>query len=148
MTGELNTLELKCGITLELQAVNDMLLLDLMEGIRADTDGKYTIQGMSVKDLNRMMRYFCGWGVKNDVPADMADDVSIFGAGKHIQRAAWVRMIATTPELTQLFGQVMALTQIKAKRAQQPTPTPEQTELERLRAENAELKAQDGERKH
>jgi len=144
---ELDTLTLECGITLELQAVNDMLLLDLMEGIRADADGKYTIQGMSVKDLNRMMRYFCGWGVKNDVPADMVDDVSIFAAGKHVQRAAWVRMIATTPELTQLFGQVMALTQVKAKRVQQPAPAPETTELDELRAKVAQLeneKAEDG----
>lgn len=134
MTDELNTLELECGIVLELQAVNDMLLLDLMESIKPDRDGKFTVQGMPVRDLNRMMRFLCGWGVKNDVPHDKLNEVAIFGSGIHLQRSVWVRMVATLPELTQIFAQVMALTQIKSRPIAQPAPVSSEREQAKLTA--------------
>lgn len=138
---KIDQIELQCGVTLELQPVKSMLLLDLLEGMKPGADGQFDIKSLSIRDLNRLMKYFCGWGVKNDVPRDQVDSVSIFGDGEHVQRAAWVRMIATETELAQVFAQVMALTQRKM------TPQNSETqaqELERLRAENEQLKAQDG----
>jgi len=144
----MNTKELECGVVLELQAVRPMLLLDLLEGMKKGRDGKYSassLTGLSIQSLNRLMRFLCGWGVTNEVPEDQLDSVSIFGDGEHLQRSAWVRMIATENELTDVFAQVMALTQIKMQQPAQPTP--EQTELEALREKVAELenkKVEDG----
>lgn len=127
----MNTLELGCGVTLDLCPVKSMILLDFVE---AGPDK------MTQTQFNKMIKYIAGWGVTNDVPPDVQEELSFFGNGEHLQRAAWVRMIATEAEIAQLMAQVMALTKIKIEQ-----PTPEQTELERLRAENEQLKAeQDG----
>lgn len=137
---ELGTFELECGVVLELQGINEMLFLDLIEGIRPDKSGQYgvgSIQKMPIRNLNRMMRVICGWGIKNDPPPDEADDYAMFGDGKRLQRSAWVRDIATTGELSEVLARVMALTKGVGSNGQK---SPEQLELERLRAENRQLK--------
>ena len=125
----MNTLELECGVTLELQPVKSMILLDFVE------DGP---DKMTQSKFNRMIKYIAGWGVTNDVPSDMQEELSFFGAGEHLQRAAWIRIVATETEIAQLMAQVMALTQVKVGQ-----PTPEQIELEALRTKVQELE-QDG----
>ena len=126
----MNTLELECGTTLELCSVKSTILLDFVE------DGP---DKMTQAKFNQMIKYIAGWGVENGVPPDMQDDLAFFGAGEHVQRAAWVRLITTETEIAQLMAQVMALTKIKAGQ-----PTPEQAELETLRAKVQELETKDG----
>lgn len=123
-----DTLELECGVTLELQSVNGMVLLDFVE------DGP---QNMTQAKFNRMIKYLAGWGVKNDVPEDKREELEFFGKGEHLQRAAWVRLITTENEIAQLMAQVMSLTHVRIRQ-----PTPEQTELEQLRAKVKELEAE------
>ena len=55
----MNQLKLECGITLELQPVQSMLLLDLLESMKMGKDGKMDIKSMSIRDLNRLMKYLC-----------------------------------------------------------------------------------------
>jgi hypothetical protein len=131
-----STIELECGVTLELQSVRPMLLLDLLEGVKTNGDGQVDISSLSIRSLNGIMRYFCGWGVKNEIPQDQLSAVSIFGTGEHVQRSAWVRLVATEAELGEIFARVMALTNLRMNQ-----PSAEQTELEKLRAENEQLKA-------
>lgn len=126
----MDTLELKCGIVLELQPVKSMILLDFVE------DGP---ESMTQSKFNKMIKYIAGWGVTNDVPPEMADELAFFGTGEHIQRGAWVRMIATETEIAQLMAQVMALTKVQTVQ-----PTSEQTELAELRAKVVALEEEDG----
>lgn len=126
----MDTLELGCDVVLELQPVKSMILLDFVE------DGP---DSMTQSKFNKMIKYIAGWGVTNDVPSEMGDELAFFGAGEHIQRAAWVRMIATETEIAQLMAQVMALTKVQTAQ-----PTPEQDELAELRAKVATLEGEDG----
>ncbi len=139
---ELETLELECGVTLELQGINEMLFLDLIEEIKPGKNGQYgvdSVKKMPIRNLNRMMRVICGWGVKSDVPPGDADDYAMFGDGKRLQRSAWVRDIATTKELSEILARVMVLTKGASSSGQK---SPEQLELEQLRAENEQLEAE------
>ena len=106
----MDTLELACGVTLHLQPVNAMVLLDFVES---------GPDNVTQKQFNRMIKYIAGWGVTDDPPDDMEEELLLFGAGEHLQRAAWVRLIATATEIAELMARVMALTQI---RMQPPLP--------------------------
>jgi len=97
-----------------------MILLDFVEG---------GPDSMTQAKFNKMIKYIAGWGVVTDVPLEMQEELSFFGAGEHIQRAAWVRMVATETEIAQLMAQVMALTHVSVNQ-----PTPEEVELAELRA--------------
>lgn len=139
---ELEIFELECGIVLELQGINEMLFLDLIEGIKPDKNGQYSVDSVKkipIRNLNRMMRVICGWGIINDVPPDEADDYAMFGDGKRLQRSAWARDIATTEELSEVLARVMALTKGASSNSEK---SPEQLEIERLQAENKRLKGQ------
>jgi len=144
---ELETLELECGVTLELCGINKILFLDLIDEMRPGKNGEYgtdSLKKIPIRKLNRMMRVICGWGIKNDPPADEADDYAIFGDGKRTQRSAWVRDISTTKELSEILGRVMVLTKGVSSNGEK---SPEQLEIDKLKAENEQLKAQkeDGE---
>ncbi len=155
MNDEMKTLELECGVTLELKSVNRMMLSDFFGGITS-TNGKVSPKSVGVKSFNKLMRYICGWGVTNEMPAEEIPDYEMWG-GVRQQRSAWVREIATEPELSQLMAQIMILTIPEARKAseakkqqaaqQEPQTVDARDELEKLRARVAELeseKAEDG----
>lgn len=139
---ELKTLELECGVTLELQPVKSTIVLELIgdlggfDNLSNMTADSFSDQAQAVTGFVRLLNYFAGWGVKNDPPQDVADDFAALGGGKRIVRSRWVRDIATEDEVSQLFAQVMALT--FAEQKQQPPDD----ETEQLKARIAELEAQ------
>lgn len=117
----MNTLELECGVELGLQPVKSMILLDFVDGGPSK---------MTQAQFNKMIKYIAGWGVVTDPPEEESAELAFMGEGKHLQRSAWVRMIATDAEIAQLMAQVMALTKINTEQQQ----TPEQAEIDELRA--------------
>ena len=137
---ELNKLDLKCGVTLELQAVKQYIALDLLSGI----GGLGNLSNVAAKSFSpemlpgfmKLLNYLIGWGVRNDVPEGAKSDFASFGGGERITRSMWVKDIATEDEISQLFAQILALTLPQTKEVEQDDET------ERLRNRIAELEAQ------
>lgn len=139
---ELEKLELECGVTLSLQPVKQTIALefisrmggfsDLMRGGASGLTSKPETMDSFVKLLN----YFAGWGVANDVPQDARDEFGMLASGERSIRSLWVRDVMTTDEVSQFFAQVMALT--FSENGREP-----QSEAE-LKAKVAELEAKLG----
>jgi len=143
---ELEKLKLECGVTLELKPVKQTIALEFISklgGLDAlmQGDASSLATGASPETLIgfiRLLNYFAGWGVANQVPSDARDELSMLGSGERMIRSLWVRDIMTTEEVSQLFAQVMALT---FQQNGQPSESPE---VLRARIAELEAKATDG----
>ena len=100
-------LETKKAGVLELQAVNQQALLDIileMGGIEAIAAEQFNPQSIKVLSAgNRALTYCLGWGVKNTPPQEALDTLEALGKPTHlpeIARANWLRYLALTNEET------------------------------------------------
>jgi len=124
---ELNELELECGVTLQLQPVKQTIALEfisrlggfdiLMRGtgpdgsVRRDTSALASNARPETMDgFVKLLNYFAGWGVANDVPQEAREEFGMLASGERSIRSLWVRDILTKDEVSTFFAQVMALT--------------------------------------
>ena len=110
-------METKKAGTLELQAVNQQALLDIIldiGGIEALTTQQYSDMGKALNGSNRMLTYCLGWGVVNDPPPDAIETLDALGKPTHIKelaRANWLRYLALdNEESAELIAEVVKLT--------------------------------------
>lgn len=125
----MNSMNLTCGVTLHLQAVQETILQDLMlefgdmalvrqpERILQLT-GERQIRALAA--TGKLFTYCAGWGVKTDPPDEASELMELMGrdtpADKpRLRRADWVRTITTQEERGELIDRVMALTFKKAE---------------------------------
>ena len=105
----IDELELECGVTLHLRSVKQMIVLEFV----GEAGGFEALQGNdpgTLRNFTRLLNYIAGWGVTNDVPADVKADFAMLGGGEFAARSRWVREMMTGAEMSQLFAQVLALT--------------------------------------
>ena len=115
---DVNELDLECGVTLRLQPVKQTIALEFISRLggfdalmRGDASGLTTGAKPEMMDgFIKLLNYFAGWGVSNEVPSEAQEEFSMFGGGVRSTRSRWVRDIMTTDEVSQLFARVMALT--------------------------------------
>jgi len=110
---DVTKLELECGVTLNLQPVKQMIVLEFVGeagGFDAIRDAALKEKPETLKNFTRLFNYICGWGVTNDVPKYALDDFAMMGGGEYTIRSRWVRQMLTRDEVSQLFAQVVALT--------------------------------------
>jgi len=97
---------------LHLQGVKQAIVLEFIgeaggfEGLQ----GGVTSNPGVLRNFTRLLNYIAGWGVTNEVPADVKADLAMFGGGEFATRSRWVREIMTGAEMSQLFARVLALT--------------------------------------
>ena len=113
----LEKLELECGVTLRLQPVKQTIALEFISRLggfdilmRGDASGLTANRPETMDGFIRLLNYFTGWGVANDVPQEVREEFSMLASGERSIRSLWVRDMLTTDETSQFFAQVMALT--------------------------------------
>ena len=120
----MNSMNLTCGVTLHLQAVQETILQDLMlefgdMALMRQPERILQLTGeRQVKALaatGKLFTYCAGWGVTTDPPDEANELMELMGrdavVGKpRLRRADWVRTITTQEERGELIGRVMALT--------------------------------------
>jgi len=151
----MNSMNLTCGVTLHLQAVQETILQDLMlefgdmalmrqpERILQLT-GERQVRALAA--TGKLFTYCAGWGVKTDPPDEANELMELLGrdtaADKpRLRRADWVRTITTQEERGELIGRVMALTFQKKDGAPVAADTAVPTAVDQA-ARIAELEAQ------
>ncbi len=160
----MNTMNLTCGVTLHLQAVQETILQDLMlefgdmalvrqpERI-LQLSGERQIRALAA--TGKLFTYCAGWGVTTDPPDEANELMELLGrdtpADKpRLRRADWVRTITIQEERGELIGRVMTLTFKKeppatavasqAVPAAVPTADGQAAQIARLEAQLAALK--------
>lgn len=120
----MNSMNLTCGVTLHLQAVQETILQDLMlefgdMALMRQPERILQLTGeRQVKALaatGKLFTYCAGWGVTTDPPDEANELMELMGrdaaVGKpRLRRADWVRTITTQEERGELIGRVMTLT--------------------------------------
>lgn len=116
----MNTIELKCGVTLELTAVNPAILrsiiasFDGVEKIAKNPQSLLSLSGpkqiKAMEAAEKLYTYCFGWGVITNPPED--DPIlALAPDNPQARRGMWVRSIgADDKELGEIIGRVMALT--------------------------------------
>lgn len=125
----INELDLACGITLRLQPVKQTIALEFISRlggfdslIRGDASSLADGARPEMMDgFIKLLNYFAGWGVVNEVPSEAREEFAMFGGGARSIRSRWVRDMMTTDEVSQLFARVMALT-FQADGSETPNP--------------------------
>lgn len=115
---ELETLDLECGITLQLKPVKQTIALEFISKLggfenlmRGGAESLTTNASPAMMDgFIKLLNYFTGWGVTNELPLDAREEFSMLAQGERVLRSLWVRDIMTNEEMSQLFAQVMAMT--------------------------------------
>jgi hypothetical protein len=115
---ELNELRLECGVTLRLQPVKQTIALEFISRLggfdilmRGDASQlKASARPETMDGFVKLLNYFAGWGVANDVPQEAREEFGMLASGERSIRSLWVRDILTDDEVSQFFAQVMALT--------------------------------------
>ena len=138
---ELRELDLECGITLQLKPVKQTIALEFISKLggfdilmRGDASGLTANARPETMDgFIKLLNYFTGWGVENDVPPEAREEFSMIASGERSIKSLWVRDILSEDEVSQFFAQVMALTFSENGREPQ--------NAEALQAKVAELEA-------
>ena len=114
----LNRLDLACGVTLELQPVKQTIALEFISRLggfdvlmRGDASQLASnVRPEMMDGFVRLLNYFAGWGVANEVPVQAREEFGMLASGERAVKSLWVRDMMTKDEVSQFFAQVMALT--------------------------------------
>lgn len=124
----INTFETQSGITLELQAVSQIGLEELLYRLgfyEARTIEDVQSKALKSKDvynnaIHQLFGFCCGFGVKTNPPEDRVEEMKGLGLmanSESVYRMNWLRWFVITDqqEAGQLVGAIMALTFEDAK---------------------------------